>query len=157
MSRRVQASGASITNTQRGAFTITWTRGNGANCIVLVKAGSAVDSAPVDGTTYTANTAFGTGTQIGSGNYVAYLGNRQLGHPLEHDDWHHLLMSAVYEVNGAGGSENYLTTSPATSSAAATGNIYYSIGANPYLLLAIGLTAWALVRPISTEATRSLF
>lgn len=126
----VQASSASVTNTQRGAFAITWTRGNGANCIVLVKAGSAVDSAPVDGTTYTASTVFGSGTQIGSGNYVAYLGtgNSVTLSNMTIGATYHV---AVYELNGAGGSENYLTTSPATSSAAATGNIYYSIGANP--------------------------
>ena len=125
-----QASGASITNTQRGAFAITWTRGNGANCIVLVKAGSAVDSAPVDGTTYTASTGFGTGTQIGSGNYVAYLGTGN-SVTLSNMTIGTVYFVSVYELNGAGGSENYLTTSPATSSAAATGNIYYSIGANP--------------------------
>ena len=126
----VQASSASVTNTQRGAFAITWTRGNGANCIVLVKAGSAVDSAPVDGTTYTASTVFGSGTQIGSGNYVAYLGTGN-SVTLSNMTIGTTYYVAVYELNGAGGSENYLTTSPATSSAAATGNIYYSIGANP--------------------------
>jgi hypothetical protein len=33
-----------------------------------------VDSNPVNGTTYTANAAFGSGTQIGTGNYVVYKG-----------------------------------------------------------------------------------
>ena len=49
----VQATGVTIANAQRSYFTLSWTRGNGDNCIVVVRAGSAVDAAPVDGTTYT--------------------------------------------------------------------------------------------------------
>ncbi len=123
----VQASSAGVTSTQRGAFAITWTRGNGANCIVLVRAGSAVDSAPVDGTTYTASVVFGSGTQIGSSNYVAYIGTGN-SVTLSNMAIGTTYYVAVYEVNGAGGSENYLTATPATNSAAGTGNIYYSTG-----------------------------
>jgi len=62
----------SITNT---SMTVGWSRGNGtAGVIVLAKAGSAVNSDPVSGTSYTANAAFGNGTQIGTGNYVVYMG-----------------------------------------------------------------------------------
>ena len=63
---------SSVTNT---GTTVTWVRGNGtAGVIVVAKATSAVDSDPVSGTTYTANTAMGSGTQIGTGNYVVYKG-----------------------------------------------------------------------------------
>jgi uncharacterized protein (DUF2147 family) len=51
---------------------LTWTRGDGTNVIILAKAGGAVDSDPVSGTAYTANATFGSGTQIGTGNYVIY-------------------------------------------------------------------------------------
>lgn len=54
--------------------TIGWTRGNGNNVLVVARAGSAVDADPVSGTTYTANAAFGTGSQIGTGNFVVYNG-----------------------------------------------------------------------------------
>jgi parallel beta-helix repeat protein len=53
---------------------ISWTRGNGDAVIVLAHQGAPVDANPVDGTTYTANAAFGSGTQIGTGNYVVYIG-----------------------------------------------------------------------------------
>jgi hypothetical protein len=54
--------------------TIGWTRGNGNNVLVVARAGSAVNADPVSGTTYTANAAFGSGSQIGIGNFVVYNG-----------------------------------------------------------------------------------
>ncbi len=122
----VQASSVTISGAQRSAFTINWVRGNGNNCIVVVKAGSPVDSAPVDGTTYTANAAFGSGSQIGTGNYVVYVssGNSVAISNLTLGSTYYV---AVYELNGAGGSENYLTPTSATNNATAIGNVYYSV------------------------------
>ncbi len=54
--------------------TVSWTRGNGDAVLVLAKQAGAVDSDPVDGSVYTANAAFGSGNQIGMGNYVVYNG-----------------------------------------------------------------------------------
>jgi hypothetical protein len=50
------------------------TRGNGTNILVLAKQGSAVNSTPINGNRYTANAEFGSGSQIGIGNYVVYIG-----------------------------------------------------------------------------------
>ncbi len=71
-----QASGVNFTAITSTGMTVNWTRGSGSGVIVLMRAGSPVSSDPVDGTytTYTASTAFGSGTQIGSGNYVIYKG-----------------------------------------------------------------------------------
>lgn len=55
-------------------MTIGWTRGNGNNVIVLAKAGSAVNTDPTSGVTYTDNATFASGQQIGTGNYVVYKG-----------------------------------------------------------------------------------
>lgn len=55
-------------------MTISWVRGDGDQVLVLVKSGSAVDSNPVDKTTYTANAAFGSGDEIGTGNEVVFKG-----------------------------------------------------------------------------------
>ena len=109
-----QASGVNIVARQNGNLTVSWTRGNGSKCIVLVKAGSTVDSAPVDGSTYTASATFGSGTQIGSLNYVAYLGTGSSVTitTLSAATTYYV---AVYELNGSGGSENYLAP-PATGS-----------------------------------------
>ncbi|NJC87132.1 MAG: hypothetical protein FIB02_01135 [Desulfuromonas sp.] len=72
-----QASGVNFTSVTSTGMTVNWTRGTaGDGVIVLMKAASAVDSDPLDGTysTYTANAAFGSGTQIGTGNYVVFKG-----------------------------------------------------------------------------------
>jgi hypothetical protein len=53
---------------------VSWTSGGGDERIVLVKAGSSVDSDPADSTVYTASTTFGSGDEIGTGNYVTYRG-----------------------------------------------------------------------------------
>ena len=56
------------------SMTIAWTRGTGNSVLVVARLGSAVNENPVNGTAYIANAAFGSGTQIGSGNYVVYNG-----------------------------------------------------------------------------------
>jgi hypothetical protein len=108
-----QASGVGFASVSFSTMTVNWTRGDGSQCIVLVKQGSAVNANPVGGTTYTANANFGSGSQIGIGNYVAYLGTGTsvalTG--LTPGETYHV---AVYELNGSGGAQNYLTTSPAT-------------------------------------------
>jgi autotransporter-associated beta strand protein len=113
----VQASNLIFSSVGANSMTLTWTNGNGANRIVLAKATSAVDSNPVDGTSYTANAAFGSGTQIGTGNFVIFSGsgNSVTVTGLAGNTTYNF---AVYEFNGSSGSENYLTASPATGSQA---------------------------------------
>jgi hypothetical protein len=60
-----------ITNTSAN---VSWTAGSGTNVIVLARQGSAVNSAPVSGTTYTANSTYALGQQVGTGNFVVYIG-----------------------------------------------------------------------------------
>ncbi|MDH3519669.1 MAG: hypothetical protein OEM49_04360, partial [Myxococcales bacterium] len=71
------ATGASFSNVTSAGMRVSWTpagTGPGDGAIVLVKQGSAVDASPVDGTAHTANSVFGSGEQIGSGNYVVFRG-----------------------------------------------------------------------------------
>jgi len=70
----VQATNISATNIQSEQMTINWTRGNGNKVMVIAKQGSAVDSYLIGVTDLTANADFGSGTQIGTGNYVVYNG-----------------------------------------------------------------------------------
>jgi hypothetical protein len=69
-----QSSVFTSSNLATGSMTIGWTRGNGSNVLVVARQGSAVSSNPVNGTSYSANPVFGSGTQIGTGNYVVYNG-----------------------------------------------------------------------------------
>ncbi len=100
--------------------TITWTNtGSADGSILLVKSGGAVDSNPSDWTGYTPNTAFGSGDQIGSSNYVVYAAGGKYGSVtvsgLSAGTTYHV---AVYPYNGGGSFPNYRTNSPATGSLA---------------------------------------
>ncbi|WP_425077419.1 lamin tail domain-containing protein [Psychroserpens sp. S379A] len=69
-----QASAYNTTAIGSSFATLNWTSGDGDEVLVLVKAGSAVDTDPTNGTSYTGNTAFGSGDEIGTGNYAVYTG-----------------------------------------------------------------------------------
>lgn len=57
------------------SMNITWTNGSGANRIVVMKAVSAVTGTPTDGTAYTANTVFGSGSTVAAGEFVVFNGS----------------------------------------------------------------------------------
>ena len=70
-----QASNITFVGTTHRSTTISWTRGSGTLCKVFIYAGSSGTPAPVNGTDYTSNANFGTGSQIGStGWYCVYSG-----------------------------------------------------------------------------------
>ncbi len=85
------------------------TKGNGAKRLILVKEGSAVDASPTDDQTYSANSTFGSGNQIGTGNYVVYNGSDASFSVsgLQAGNEYHF---AVFEYNGTTAIE-YLTSS----------------------------------------------
>jgi hypothetical protein len=58
----------------RNSATISWTNGNGARRLVIATTGSGTFQYPVDGTTYTADAAFGSGDPLGEIGYVVYDG-----------------------------------------------------------------------------------
>ncbi|MBK7344230.1 MAG: hypothetical protein IPJ06_14745 [Saprospiraceae bacterium] len=95
---------------------VSWTRGNGANILVVAREGGAVDTDPVNSTTYTANAAFGSGTQIGTGNYVVYkgVGTSETITALTANTTYHY---ALYEFDGSSGSECYRTSDKLTGNA----------------------------------------
>ncbi|MEW6061492.1 MAG: LamG-like jellyroll fold domain-containing protein, partial [Bacteroidota bacterium] len=111
-------SSSASTTSNYSTATVRWTNGNGSSHIVVMKQSSAVNSNPVDGTTYTANSAFGSGSQIGSGNYVVAITSGAESAQdsvvvtgLQSNTNYYF---AVYEFNGSGGSQNYLTSSSLT-------------------------------------------
>jgi hypothetical protein len=108
----VQVSGVGFTPAST-SMTVSWTNGNGSNRLVLIRAGSAVNVAPSDGASYGPNTVFGSGTQLGVGNYVVFngTGNSVTVTGLSKLTPYHV---AIFEFNGSAGTENYLTSSSAT-------------------------------------------
>jgi hypothetical protein len=112
----VQTSDLILGNITGTTLDISWTSGNGTNSLVLVKATSAGDTDPTDGGIYTSNLAFGSGTQIGTGNYAVYngTGNSATITGLTRGITYFV---KVYTFNvNAPGSQNYLITSPASGS-----------------------------------------
>ncbi len=106
----VQASSVTFQSLTCNSVRINWTRGNGARCIVLVKEGSAVDASPADGMSYTSFSAFGTGSEIGTGNFAVYnfLGNNVTITGLKSNTDYHI---AVFEHDN--NLPDFLTTNPA--------------------------------------------
>lgn len=95
---------------------IKWTAGNGIRKIVLIKEGGPVDANPVDGVSYTPDSDFGSGDEIGTGNFVVYDGteNEFYLNPdtVQFDTAYGV---RVYEYNVSSGSNLYFTNT-------ATGN-----------------------------------
>jgi len=106
---------------------IWWSGGSADGFIVLVKDGSAVDDTPVDGTTYSDNSVFGSGDEIGTGNYVCYVGSGT-NFVLTGVTQGHTYHVAVFGYNGSGGSENYDETGPAVNDFRPTAVVLVNFG-----------------------------
>ena len=68
-----QASELTFSNLSSTQVTLNWTNGNGSQRVVFAKQASSGSATPVQNSTYTANSTFGSGTQISStGWYAVY-------------------------------------------------------------------------------------
>ncbi|MEP6804829.1 MAG: MBG domain-containing protein [Flavobacterium sp.] len=116
----VQATNVVFASTTGTTTTVSWTNGNGSSRAVFMYAGASGSPAPVDNTTYTANAAFGTGTQIGAtGWYCVYNGTGTTVNITGLTPATTYQLMAV-EYNGLTGSELYLTTVSTGNPAAVT-------------------------------------
>lgn len=113
----VPASSPTLTAVDGNKFTFNWLNGNGTNRIVVMKQGSAVTFTPANGSAYAANAAFGTGTDLGGGQYIVQSGvqNAVTVTNLQPGTVYHL---AVFEYNGSGANTRYLTSSFLSASGA---------------------------------------
>lgn len=110
----VAASGVTFGQVTTSSIKVEWTNGDGAKRIVIARAGGAPTGTPVDGTTYTANSAYGDPTTALGDGFVVYNGTANtftMTNLLPGTTYHF----AVYEYNGSGVYTNYIAT-------AATGN-----------------------------------
>jgi gliding motility-associated-like protein len=105
-----QATGVTFSATTATSTTVAWTNGSGVSRAVFISTASTGSPAPVNLTTYTANTAYGSGTQIGtSGWYCIYNGSAATTVNVTN-----LTAGANYRVmtleyNGTAGNELYQT------------------------------------------------
>lgn len=111
----VAASNPSTSDISFSSATVSWTNGDGLRRLVIVKEGSAVDATLTDDAGYNANPSFGSGTEIGTGNYVVYggTGSSVTVTGLDSETDYHF---AIYEINGIPGQEKILTAGAPTGS-----------------------------------------
>jgi hypothetical protein len=110
-----QTQAASVVFSNTGVNTslkISWSNGSGQRRLVLMKEGAAVDAQPVDNVAYAANTFFGSGAQLGAGNYAVFsgVGNEVTVTNINPNKVYHV---AVFEFNQFAAGPTYLMTNPA--------------------------------------------
>jgi len=113
----VQATTAFSSAIASQSLQLNWTNGSGNKRIVLMKQGAPVDALPVNNTSYFGNSFFGSGSQIGAGNYVVFNGIQDFVTVtnLNPGTTYHF---AVFEYNDFGATTQYLLTAPAVGSTA---------------------------------------
>jgi len=161
-----QVTNVNFTNTAATGTTANWTNGSGSSRTVFIAQASTGSPLPVNSTSYTANTAYASGTQIGgSGWYCVYNGTGSTVNITGLTAGNTYRVMAV-EYNGPSGSQNYLTTTATnnpnnvTPVSAPTINTAGTLSAlstisgtasasTSFTISAIGLTAGVLVTPPS--------
>jgi len=110
-----QPSGLSFTAVTATTITTSWTAAGGgpSGYIVLRSTGSAPDTDPVSGTSYTAGNTLGNATVVYVGAPVTTGAQTGLVDGTTY-------FYEVYSYNGSGSTRNYLTTSPLSGSQATT-------------------------------------
>ncbi len=105
----VPSSNIASSSIEGSEFSITANFGNGTRRLVVARAGTEVTALPQDGVGYTANAVFGSGTAIGSGQFVVGSGtaNTFKISGLQPGATYHI---AVFEYDGEGSNARYLTT-----------------------------------------------
>jgi hypothetical protein len=102
----VGASNLGFTSVTTTSFTINWTNGDGSDRLVLIKQGSAVDQNPANATGYSASAGYGSGSELGTGNYAVYngTGNSVTVTGLTPNTIYYV---KIYEFDGTGSTTEY--------------------------------------------------
>ena len=143
---------ANLNSTQKS---FSWTNGNGTKRAVFVKQANTGTVTPANNTTYTASTAFTSGTQIStSGWYCVYNGTGTTvtvtGLTAGTD-----YIAQVFEYNGSAGAEKYLT-STATNNPKSERTIFNS-SATTYAATSIGATTATVNGFVTNGGPASLY
>ncbi|MFN3528854.1 MAG: beta strand repeat-containing protein [Bacteroidia bacterium] len=104
----------SVADSSANSITISMTPGNGNRRLVIVREGALPDFIPVNSITYTADTVFGSGEEVSTGQYVVYNASGN-GFALTGLNPLTSYGFLVYEYNAvANSTENYLLSNPAS-------------------------------------------
>ncbi|MFY8019855.1 MAG: beta strand repeat-containing protein, partial [Bacteroidia bacterium] len=109
-----------ITN---NSIIINFSGGNGSQCLIVMSSNSTITGLPADGTAYTANSIFGNGSQLNTGEYVIYAGPVLTGSVLVSNLFSGTTYSfKIFSFNGSGNEINYLTSVSSTTTETTTGS-----------------------------------
>jgi len=120
----ISAGAITFSNIANNSMTVSIAKGNGSRRIVICKQGSSVNSTPVTGNGYSANSVFGNGSMLGVGNYVVFADTGStfnLSGLISNTTYYF----SVFEFNGNSTSSNYLTSSFLTGSQSTLNVLYY--------------------------------
>jgi hypothetical protein len=109
----IASSNVIIAKTDGKELSLNWTNGNGQRRIIVANQSSNITSVPVNGTDYNANPVFGSGQQLGAGEYVVFDDNFNAAtitglNPAT------TYFFKLFEYDGTGSNTMYLTSSFAT-------------------------------------------
>jgi hypothetical protein len=123
--------------TSSSSMVVNFTSGSGSKRLLIARASNAVNASPSDGVTYTGNTVYGSGSPVGTGNFVVYAGsaNTVTVTGLNPSTTYHFRL-VEYNDGGTAGGENYNITTVATgnNTTGANGTTYNwnQTGAGPF-------------------------
>lgn len=149
-----QASNLTFSSVTNNAMAVNWTSGNGAKRVVFAKLGNSGSPSPVSSTTYTGNTIFSQGSQIGSSGWYCVYNGTGNSFTLTGLSSYATYQLQVCEYNGAAGNEVYLsataTNNPKYQSTLAfsggngtIGNPYQVEFANDLLYISLTSSLWS--------------
>lgn len=96
--------------TEGNSIYVSFTKGDGTSRIAILKMGTPVTTVPQNYNSYLANSTFGDGQQVATGEYVVYSGGGasfSIYNLVPETDYY----LAIFEMNGSGLSSEFLTTS----------------------------------------------
>jgi hypothetical protein len=123
--------------TTSSSIVLNFTGGNGARRLIIARPLLAVNANPVDATTYIGNSVFGSGSQLGTGNFVVYNGTGTTTTVTGLNPSTAYFFRVVEFNNGGNdGGENYLLTNAVTgnktTNALGTTYNWNQVGAGPF-------------------------
>lgn len=106
----IASSNFSFTHNGTNTLNLNWRSGNGTRRLVVAKAGSAINSLPVDTVGYLANATFGSGANLGNNCFVVYNGTGSSCTITGLNNTTNYYF-AIIEYNGVSNVSNYNTSS----------------------------------------------
>lgn len=114
----IHASNLTTSQIACNGFKLSWVNGDGSNRLVVVST-AAISGTPVNGTSYSANTTYGSGGTIAANQYVVYngTGNSVYVTGLSATTTYYY---KIFEFNNCSGSTSYLTSGTVPSGTVTT-------------------------------------